>query len=1427
MDKAAGCGTATSMVVAGLGLAALLGSLLPGCGTDDEQQAAAPPSTEAQAVTATSNLTLPFPKGTAIASVFMSASDRLQIDDRVTLAQAGQLPMVAGLGSRGVEVGAGVQAFSNITSGASVFLRSSAHVRGSVTAAGAITKQQADVRIDGQSRPNTPVSIQTVSFDVAFPGATNGPVTVGPDGPLVTLAPGAYGRFDLRSRGRVSLRTGTYYFDSFNSEPQGEIQLNGAPIYVYVKNSFTYKGGFRRISGDDGQILIGYFGSSEAFLQAPFVGTIVAPNAAIALHRPDGGRHRGTFFGKTIEAFSDSAIGFLPFNFSVGCAFGDSDQDGVSDCDDRCPRDPAKTQPEICGCGRPDTDIDGDEVPDCNDGCPLDPSAQRAGTCGCPSDPAPSGTPCGDGICAGAHTCDGSGRCGDSAECRPATGCVPKFFDGKWYWFCSGTATFDQASAACRSVKTALVQIDGDAENAFVSGNLSTSAWIGANDRDVEGRWRWAAVVSDQGDRFWDGGATGSRYFTRFSAWASASPVVGGEDCALLSPSGRWLDTRCGATAGFVCEVGDHGAGFRPLHAPACAVLGTSCTASVPEPPCQGDPETEEGDLFDNLTHDQTIALFQACNDACDNGQQDTEACAEACSGPATPPPPGSVCPEVNIDDTRPCTLKRKLSILGIDIPCSSDSDCFGGVCGVFYPCNRADRHNTTSPCFADNPTPPVPGVPSSGRVCGIPSDGCPQVSDGFPTRCQEVSDCAVSHPQTVASAEGAGADLTPQAFDADQTFGSPPVVQADTPFPDDSNPCGPNGCAATAAHPWCKLGLQPGDDVPPKPDERPQRHGRSDGAAVSFDFDPKLVFEHEASLSAFGIPTLMLAAQAGFSASVNFHIAGDHSVSIVDIHAGLRATECGIQGEMTFSIFEKDFIPVLEALADVDLPLPLVVPDESAQTACREALDDFQVAANRAKKAFRDATDLLRQYKAAIEDDDRGITANNFSQSLCSSVVSERPRGFPPGDCANEAPEDTINRFITYYERTVGGFAGLDGAKGLQELAGELVNRIPDIEFPASNNGPLTLFSIGPRNEQVTVAEVTFFIGPIPVNLEVLSTTSYGADITARMVIRPGSVIATMLPLTQGSAAREIAFVGVSGQPHAGVGLALFVGVGFGVAGVSAKIGIEGNVNLGDVWVPASAGAGITLGTEIDHRQLSEDVDKLASGQELLPTKRYVVGLSYSAQIRAAIRDILSGSVTAALKLKFVFFSKTWRKTLFQFTGFCHGDPNDELEGCDLNLLSLAGTADIASGIQPWGSLRQEMPFPKLARLTTRAPTGEASPSTNIVGKYLFDSLCTCIAGSNPEEDRECFRSADCCPDTPNCFHPRDGGRARCITCLQIGESCNVDSDCCGNLCNTVTGRCARRGACEADCTRDIECLPDFFCDPEDGCFNSDCVVK
>jgi hypothetical protein len=1313
------------------------------------------------------------PRGVPLSSAFMSATQRLQIDDRVALAQAGQLPTVASLGQAGAELGAGVVANTNVTSLGSVALRSAAHVVGAVTTGGQIVPQN-DVKIDGQQSQGAVVTPVTTSWTVAFPSTTAPTVVVGPDGPVTPVAPGAYGGLDVRSRARVTLRAGTYYLVYFNSEPQGQIQLDtsGGAIVIYVRDSFTYKGAFVNTAGPEGKVLVGYLGTATAYLQAPFVGAMVAPNAFIQLARPDFGQHKGAWFGAQIEVFSDANIGFLPFDImSLVCPRGDSDNDGVSNCQDLCANDPLKTDPGLCGCGVAETDSDGDGAPNCIDDFPNDPTKQHAGDCGGPGQLAEAGIRCDDGVCRGVSTCDGQGQCGDPNQCAPIPGggCVAKFFGNKYYWFCSGPRSWDAAVAACRGIGTSLAQVDGAAENTFLARNLPAGAttWIGANDRGADGEWRWATVASDNGDRFWTAGAGGHRYYARYSAWAAGSPSNGSASCASISASGAWSGADCATADAFVCEVPTKRT-IITLDDPP----GPTGTTGIPisDPGSFADCQSES-EVFGTLTEQQVKDAIDACNAAC-APDPNAQACADACTSPFDAPPAGSTCAALTDQELQSCRL------IALSFPihlCSTTTECRSpAICGT------------------------VPGFPNI-KVCGTPVAGCPVQNDPrFTGPCAETKVCEIDWQQPPPSSP----TFTPTAFDPEQVFPAPdPEPSTTDPYPDLSTPC--NGACAFAPdspdHPWCRLGLA--DGLGSRDDEQPgpSGSGKSEGPLVSFDFSPNLVLHHTLELGPFGNPKLDIGAQAGITADavIGPQIGGGATIPLLNALAELGADQCSAHSSISLAVFGQN---VSLDGATGDFPLPFQQPSADDEAACRQAFDQLTEAGNRAKKAFRDAVELLNQYKARVASSDPN---DNFSQGLCNQIAASRPRGFPAGNCATESPEQTINRFIEYYRRTVLGFGGVNGAQGLAEA-------ITNLKAHAfAFRQPFTLYEFE-QDRQDTIFQTQFAIGPIPVMLELDSTMHYGATIGADVEFNTAGIIDGLMQLDQDDPAQQIAFVEVNGGPTAGAGLALFAGVGFGVNGFAAAIGIEGALNLGDVGLPAFAGAGIGLGSELDTRAPPPDVAGLVTGTNLVPAKRYVVDLRYTAGLSAELRKILAGTISAALKLKIAFFSKTWRKRLFQFDGICPGQigdiPANPRAPCDITLLSMGGTTDVASSSFPWGTVRAEMPFPELAPLTTTAAQGRGTVNKAQVQELFYDSLCTCIGPPSANSTHECFRNDDCCPSNPRCFSNPVTGHNECTGCKVLADPCNVDSDCCAGT-SCFQNRCRILGGCNQGCETDADC--------------------
>jgi hypothetical protein len=325
--------------------------------------------------TTTETFSVTTPQGISPANTFLSATNRLQVDDRNTLGTATTLETVANFGSNGLEIGSGGLTNANVYNAAgTTFLRSQAHVRGFVKAAGAISTQE-PVTVDGGRFPNSPTTATTTTWTVQWPSTDQGNVFVNPDGQQ-TLAPGAYGDVTVQSRAKLFLRSGTYFFRSFDSEPQAQILIDktAGSIFIYVRNQFRFLGPFVENGGPVGRVLVGVLGTLGADLEAGFVGTLVAPNSKISLARPSIGQHKGAWFGHQVEVFSDSTVLHLAFDWSFICPRGDHDGDGVTDCDDACPADPAKSTPGACGCNNPDTDSDGDGIPNCNDCAPSDPT---------------------------------------------------------------------------------------------------------------------------------------------------------------------------------------------------------------------------------------------------------------------------------------------------------------------------------------------------------------------------------------------------------------------------------------------------------------------------------------------------------------------------------------------------------------------------------------------------------------------------------------------------------------------------------------------------------------------------------------------------------------------------------------------------------------------------------------------------------------------------------------------------------------------------------------------------------------------------------------------------------------------------------------------------------------------------------------------
>ena len=733
-----------------------------------------------------------------------------------------------------------------------------------------------------------------------------------------------------------------------------------------------------------------------------------------------------------------------------------------------------------------------------------------------------------------------------------------------------------------------------------------------------------------------------------------------------------------------------------------------------------------------------------------------------------------------------------------------TDNCAPGFMCAPTHPngdgtvCNPCETRDSEGVCTKECGRPVL--------RCGQPvknvtdTDGGANCADNdlFPQTemCQQIELC--SGPETTGNSDPTtGGTLGPTTFNPNDlgTPSTPPGGAAD-PYPADP-PCagGPPCPAQGKEHPWCKYEVA--NPIQPRATPAPGKHGDAGGNGVTFSFTPDATFKMKMETpSPFGeAEKVEVDTQASLKATVGFHIGKpvpDGSIDIIDAAVALHVDRCSFNNSGTkLMILEHDFLPETGIKLDSTLQTDIDI--------CTNKIGEFKTAVKRVKKAYRDAIDLVRQYNVHKQNAANG-TPTKFKSTFCQDLIGNPPpAGFPPGSCTGETAAGTINRFIEFYRRQIN--EGLRPAQ--QALAAVKIDNKTLAQGPTATRETQTIF------------EATFPIGPIPLVLEVEAFVEYGLQ---------ANLVFSLMPQqnengTPDGHYQQIANLTGEANPYALAGVSLFVGVGFGVNGFKASAGVEGAITLGRVGLTASAGAGFMQQLVPDPRRIPDDIVAAAvlgvqdSKQTLFPVgsaKQYTLGLNYNYGMSVGVNQIMAGTISARLRIKFFFFSKTWRKKLLRFPGFSLGDP--------INLIS-GGGAFTAMNEDPfgWGTVQMPTPFVELANLDATAPElggTEQDLDKAYVEKFFYDSLCTCQPDLNA-----CVRTDDCCGPASTCFSDPFGtvppgspaGTKFCRKCGQPSDSCNVDTDCCFNpssvcrnnrcTCVGTDGACAQTANC---CTGD-----------------------
>jgi hypothetical protein len=238
-------------------------------------------------------------------NVAVFGADRVTVSDSVTVtAGAAPSPVVSG---GPTEIGANARV-GDLWSGGNVTLRSNSTVTGNVTTGGTAGRQLGSI-VSGSTFEHAFVPQPSIAWSPSFPATNRGAVVLNPDSAR-TIVPGAYAQVSVASRYTLTLASGIYYFDSLVLEPSSRVVLQGQ-VVIYVRSALTDRGTFSDASGAFPELLIGYFGGTAASIEAPFSGTLLAPNALLRLANVPGFAYRGVFFGKQVELQTSVTVEFV------------------------------------------------------------------------------------------------------------------------------------------------------------------------------------------------------------------------------------------------------------------------------------------------------------------------------------------------------------------------------------------------------------------------------------------------------------------------------------------------------------------------------------------------------------------------------------------------------------------------------------------------------------------------------------------------------------------------------------------------------------------------------------------------------------------------------------------------------------------------------------------------------------------------------------------------------------------------------------------------------------------------------------------------------------------------------------------------------------------------------------------------------------
>ena len=204
-----------------------------------------------------------------------------------------------------VEVDKNAIVNGSVTSGDDIKLKENATVGGDVTAAKDVDLESG-VTVVGTITENATVpAIPLLTFP-SFSVSASGPEVKVEEGETETLAPGSYGKLEVKEDGIVNLSTGRYVFEEIKTDKNTtfNFDVTNGPIVVEVEKQVEFdEGTLMTSTGDASDLLFLVDDNVELKKDGTYLGTYVAPEGDIKVDSEAGKVSivTGALYGKKVE----------------------------------------------------------------------------------------------------------------------------------------------------------------------------------------------------------------------------------------------------------------------------------------------------------------------------------------------------------------------------------------------------------------------------------------------------------------------------------------------------------------------------------------------------------------------------------------------------------------------------------------------------------------------------------------------------------------------------------------------------------------------------------------------------------------------------------------------------------------------------------------------------------------------------------------------------------------------------------------------------------------------------------------------------------------------------------------------------------------------------------------------------------------------